>query len=604
MQFDSLHQIRRKAVETVRRFPLPLLTAGIAAGTLLWMIDASSNEHFFKTLVKVVLTCSLALPAFIGLALFCERYFIKWASVLFLNAVVIFLSFVYFNWLITDFNQITITGYFLLLLAGHLGVSFAPFLVNLEIQGFWQYNKALFLRFLTAALYAAVLFGGLSLALLAIDKLFAVSIQVEAYQRLFVVIATVFNTWFFLSGVPSDVSNLDEVEDYPVGLRIFTQFVLLPLVTVYLLILYVYGLKILITNNWPEGWVAYLVIGFSTAGILALLLVWPLRKLEHFKWIKIFTRYFFMALFPLVVLLFFSIYLRVKEYGVTENRYFIIVLAVWLLLNAVYFLFSEVKNIKVIPMTLFAFSLLSGFGPWSAFDMSRMNQRNRLIDLLKNQNMFRENQVVPATRNNKIPKEVRIEIGGVLDYLISTHGTKSVQDLIPVSLDSLMKKQGNVWVVPVLMKSWNLDYEPGWDSNKDGDGDFHYTNESSGKPVNVEGYQLFFNYEYYRSDSEKKIVIDEARYIIIKFNSNSKSLTFNDQDGLEVQLYLSPLVLEYYKTFELLTASVSDSSMTKTIQNSKLEYKVIFRTLQGTLNKEKTLPQISSIRADVLVRSR
>ncbi|MBK9320884.1 MAG: DUF4153 domain-containing protein [Bacteroidetes bacterium] len=117
----------------------------------------------------------------------------------------------------------------------------------------------------------------------------------------------------------SRFSRLEKENDYPNGLRIFTQFVLLPLVTIYLGILYVYELKILITMNWPRGWVSYLVIGFSTAGILALLLVWPLRNDDRYKWVKTFTRLFYIALLPLIALLFFSIYIRVKEYGITET---------------------------------------------------------------------------------------------------------------------------------------------------------------------------------------------------------------------------------------------------------------------------------------------
>jgi hypothetical protein len=115
--------------------------------------------------------------------------------------------------------------------------------------------------------------------------------------------------------------------------------------------------KIILSSNWPKGWVSYLVIGFSTAGILALLLVWPLQSNDRFKWIKAYVKYFFMALFPLILMLAFAIYIRVKDYGITENRYFIMVLALWLFVNAIYFLLSTVKNIKVIPMSLFFVAL-------------------------------------------------------------------------------------------------------------------------------------------------------------------------------------------------------------------------------------------------------
>jgi hypothetical protein len=64
----------------------------------------------------------------------------------------------------------------------------------------------------------------------------------------------------FLAGFPRDFSNPATISDYPQGLKIMTQYVLLPLVTLYLLILYAYLAKVIFTAHWPSGWVAYLVL--------------------------------------------------------------------------------------------------------------------------------------------------------------------------------------------------------------------------------------------------------------------------------------------------------------------------------------------------------
>src|SRR5690606_3905822 len=45
----------------------------------------------------------------------------------------------------------------LLAFAFHLLVAFSPFIGRGSLDGFWQYNKALFLRFLISVFYAAVL---------------------------------------------------------------------------------------------------------------------------------------------------------------------------------------------------------------------------------------------------------------------------------------------------------------------------------------------------------------------------------------------------------------------------------------------------------------
>jgi hypothetical protein len=122
-----------------------------------------------------------------------------------------------------------------------------------------------------------VLFAGLAIALAALDNLFGVSVPPKRYGDLLVLLAGLFGPWFFLAGIPQDLDNLDRIEEYPKGLKVFAQYILLSLVIVYLLILYAYLLKILIQWNWPQGWVSSLILGFSATSILSLILMHPIR---------------------------------------------------------------------------------------------------------------------------------------------------------------------------------------------------------------------------------------------------------------------------------------------------------------------------------------
>ena len=114
--------------------------------------------------------------------------------------------------------------------AFHLMAAFAPYTRSSRPNGFWQYNRILFLRFLTAHVYTVVLYAGLAIALLAVEKLFSVHVPPQSYVRLWIVMWFLFSIWFFLAGRPKDLDALDERSDYPTGLRIFTQYVLVPLV--------------------------------------------------------------------------------------------------------------------------------------------------------------------------------------------------------------------------------------------------------------------------------------------------------------------------------------------------------------------------------------
>ncbi len=181
-------------------------------------------------------------------------------------------------------------------------------------------------------------------------------------------------------------------DDYPLGLKYFTQYVLLPLVAIYLLILLAYEFKIIINWSLPIGWVSVLVMASAIFGILAFLLLYPLRNAN--KWITKFTKAYYWILIPLICLMIVAIYVRINEYGVTEPRYFIALVSVWLLSICIYFSVSKIDNIKIIPMSLINIGLLSIYGPFNTFFASRFNQEKRMLSVLNEKKMLVNGKIV------------------------------------------------------------------------------------------------------------------------------------------------------------------------------------------------------------------
>jgi len=72
---------------------------------------------------------------------------------------------------------------------------------------------------------------------------------------------------------------------------------LLPLVAIYVLILLAYEGKIIVNQSLPRGWVSYLVLVSGIFGILAFLLIYPLKSLH--LWIAKFTKGYYLVLIPL-----------------------------------------------------------------------------------------------------------------------------------------------------------------------------------------------------------------------------------------------------------------------------------------------------------------
>jgi hypothetical protein len=309
----------------------------------------------------------------------------------------------------------------------HLLVALVPLRYRLGTDGFWQYNRMLFLRFLLAVFYSVSLFAGLAVAIASIDALFGVAVAPESYLRLWFFQAFVFNTWFLLAGIPTDLREMERHTDYPLALKFFTQFVLIPLVTVYLVILTAYFGKVLVTWSWPSGWIGWLVSSVAVAGTLALLLVHPLREREDSSWVDVYGRWFYVALLPSIGMLFFAIGQRIGQYGFTERRYFLLVLSCYLAGIAVYYAVTASKNIRIIPLALAGVTAFSLVGPWSAYSVSRRSQLARAMAGF-------EVMAVPGTVDMA---DANSRTGSALTYLLAMHGADALGSLRPASAEAL-----------------------------------------------------------------------------------------------------------------------------------------------------------------------
>ena len=495
MKLPSLHQIAKVAFSTSRRFPLALLDAALGTIAAFFLADWNGvHTALWTVLDNTVVAATLGIPLAIAVVFIGEKRQWTMRGMIAAQLAVAVILILYGISLPADIYAPPLVygiRHWLLLLSAHLFVAFAPFAGKGEINGFWQYNKSLFLRFLTAGLYSGVLYAGLAVALAAVDHLFGINVRGERYLELWVVIAGLFNTWFFLSGVPENLGNLENETAYPKGLKVFTQYVLIPLVTVYVLILYAYIIKIIIEWDWPKGWVANLVLGFSITGIFSLLLVHPIRNREENVWIKRFTTWYYLAEIPLVAVLLLAIWRRVAEYGITESRYFVIALGIWLAVVVLYFLLSRSGNIKAIPASLFVFGLLTLFGPWGAFEVSERSQIHRLEDVLRRTEILKQGRIVTATSG--IPFDQAREVSSIVFYLCNVHGVGVLQPWFEIDLDTLgtggAATRGTAesdQKTRALLRLMGVDYVPEWQTRKT---TYHQFTSQRGESHEVGGFE-------------------------------------------------------------------------------------------------------------------
>lgn len=523
MKLPSINVLWQSFKAVIARFPLQIIIAVLATGIWCYLAGPHAPQDESNNLVKLLLVCNLGLTLLLALDTYAESRSvstgIKWLMRVIALVVLVGLYF----WLNPFKYLIDIFKVALFAFAFHLLVAFSPFIGRGTLNGFWQYNKTLFLRFLTSAFYAGVLYVGLAIALFAINGLFNVDIRHYAYLRLFALVSAGFTTVFFLAGVPLNFRELDKEQGYPKGLKIFTQYVLIPLMTIYLVILLVYEAKIAINWELPKGLVSTLILGYAVFGILSLLLVYPIKEKEGNSWIKLFSRFFYLMMIPLVILLILAVIKRVGNYGITESRYILIVLAVWLTGITIYFLLSKKQNIKFIPISLFVLAMLAIYGPQSAFSISKASQTARLKRLMDVKD-----------------KKAKSEIPEIIRYLVDRHGLTSLQKFIDKDLEEIENKiylkaknskqrvydyeieQQKIDTAFVLLKIDQKEY------GADGGVQFNINNEN-GKLINVKGY-------------DEIVSIDDS-YGTTSLTFEGKQLTIEGQKIKKTANYTEQLVV-------------------------------------------------------------
>ncbi len=519
-KLPSFTNIYTHLMGVLRRFPFECAMA--VAGTWASIQLLSSNGSSEGFYINIMMTTSLGLSFLLAGNLYSRSLKDKKAVYWITQMVLVLLVLFYHQTLSLKLTDLDLIRYLVLNICGHLLVSFVPFLHHRDVNAFWHFNKILFIRILTAVLYSLVLFGGLAGAIGSVEALFEVDLDNDIYLQLFSIIAGLFNTIFFLGGIPAQPEHSHVESVYPKGLKMFTQYVLVPLVFIYLTILLSYEVKILSSFKLPEGWISWLVLGFSIAGILANLLVYPLRDSSDNKWIRFFAKWFYLFLLPLLGLFYWAILYRISEYGVTEERYYVLLLAIWLSGITLYFIFSKSKNILFIPLTLALLGLQSLGGPQGASSVSLSSQLKRLEKTLASDSILTSRSQQKASSR-------------IVDYCLETHGYEVLEPIFGTGLDSIFYDTINDYrhssYYPSIMKKKlmalkGLVY---YERHRYNWGDQYYNIATKNdEMIKLDGYEYLFDVSgdhartFSLNNGDIISMVNDSKHLVLTFNQNKK----------------------------------------------------------------------------------
>ncbi len=386
LKIIKLSDLSRRLLATFIRFPLTVLFILILTAKLIYIVNNDSD------IPNMMLFSILSIFVSLDIYLLTEGRKKFW----FKNALV-FVAVVFVGlYVFTLKNPIAYAEgvrYMMLTFSTFVLLFVLPFVFNNRFVALWKYIRDTLSLLVSSFFFGGVLMLGLSLAIVSMDKLFGVNIPTYTYDYLAIFCFVLFSSLYFISSIPN--MNLEKEDDnkYSISrfLKILALYILIPILLVYVVILYLYMFKIIFTWELPNGWISWLVSVFGVVGYFTYYLVRPYQfehqnsKVEEERSYKLslfYTNYFTMIILPLLVLMFVGIMRRIVDYDFTINRLLVLLFNIWMFGISIYYTISKKKNLKWIFISLSTVLFLSAVGPWSVMSISKKRFTDKFEDLL------------------------------------------------------------------------------------------------------------------------------------------------------------------------------------------------------------------------------
>ena len=549
---DTFKFIVDKLMRSIERFPMTLLVTLAFVTVVILQIHADFDSQSSETLERLIMTLSLAIPLTAAAKLGCEKMKVTGLKSTLIQAGTLIIPLIYYLMMPEE-----LTEYFVMRFMALWAILFFVFLLVpyfYKREGLAQYILHLAGKWFLTVLFSGVLFGGLSMMVFTLEALFNIDWWDEVYIDLFFVIAGTFGMTHFLGCIP-EIDHQLEKDQYSKIFKTLFLYIVLPIVSVYTLILYAYFVKILIGFKLPEGIIGNLVLWYALVSVSTLFFVRDLK--DEVSWLSKFMKLFIPLMSVPLGMLFLAIFIRIDAYGITMPRYFVAALGVFTVVNLCIMWFKKGDTAVVNIVVLMSLIGITFFGTFSGYQLTLRDQSQRLEDLLVAENMLDDAGKIIAKAD--LSKESKSKIADKINFLLRTYDPSEI-DVLP--------------------------------------DDFNRANAEKTLGFNIDYYDFNDNYNtryfsYYHKDPNKIIALDEADFMMtLNRHQTIKEVALGDgitlsktesspqvdisKDGKVIlAIDLEKAAAEYYLD--------QTQNVTKTSDDDSVQVMIYFNNLDGII---------------------
>ena len=512
------------------RFPITIILAFLHFITGIYIAEVRSFQSDEFVEVNLLLFGSIFITAMCEMLY--EKYFYKqnrwlvrgiYSAITFVISIIFFVEYLRTN----DYYNIY---YFTLIPISIVLFLLIPILKKKENKE--KYLQSVFSNFVITGIFAAVLWIGVEIILTTVNYLFfnsgdSLFFRLTTYSFWF--ITEVFGVSLFLSLLKKPDDNIENYE-FPFIFNLLIKFVIIPLITIYTGVLYIYMARVIISMHLPKGLISHLVLWYTVFSVFVIILITPFTQKD--KFFENFKKYFPYFSIPLIFASLFAVFQRTYQYGITENRYYVLISIFWLFFCMI--LYIRKMNITGIFISLIVCLVISVYSPLSAKNVSNFSQSQRLKRMLVKYGALKDGKISKITQ--KLTNSQGSQIHTTIQYIsdnstIAKLNFKNEKGEVYSTLGDLEKGLD----VKESWKDYSIYYSEDEDREKDDEHKvvtYKIKNSENAEIISdIAGYDNFISYKnVYNEDSTNQENESEKYKIILK----NKIITINSKNGTEL----------------------------------------------------------------------
>ena len=252
-----------------------------------------------------------------------------------------------------------------------LSIFIAPFFKQNDENGFWVFLMRNAKAAVVAIAISVVLLIAIDGLLFGFFNLFDIKVSARPFVYSAIISSCTIFPILFFSGIPSIDDCLQETPALNKFQTSTNKFLFLPVLSLYIVLLYAYIAKIIIQWEMPKGMVSYLVSASMLLMLLRVTLTHPERINPKPSFESKLLKILPAACIPLVILMSVGIIRRISDYGISEDRYYITAINIFYYAIIAILLIDKIKcKSRFIAIVFCSMFFILTNGPLSAINVT------------------------------------------------------------------------------------------------------------------------------------------------------------------------------------------------------------------------------------------